>query len=48
MIADGTVTKEYLMDSLKNIHRDFDKATNELLIARLEVMELVEKKAHNL
>ena len=45
MIADSTVTKEYLMDSLDDILDDFDDKIDELNVLKLDVYNLVKNVA---
>ena len=45
MIADGTVTKEDLKDSLEDILDDFDDKIDELNVLKLDVYNLVKAVA---
>ena len=46
MIADGTVTKEDLKDSLDDILDDFDDKIDELNVLKLDVYNLVKAVAN--
>jgi len=48
MIADGTVTKEDLKDSLDDILDDFDDKIDELNMLKLDVYNLVKAVANKL